>query len=426
MIQELKSLPLFRFVLKSAEILAMDYVATHSDNRRSKFDFGPLHATFGANSIEGFRIRAGGATTANLHPHLFAGGYAAYGFKDEKWKYQGKLTYSLNRNKYHDNEMPANKLSLMHSFDIFIPGQNFLTDRDNIFAINTGKPEKRMQYVRRTVLQYEKEWHNHFSITFAANHGESMPAGELQYRRFTSATDFTTVEQITQSELGVLLRYAPAEKPFNSREGRSSAFNFAKDALILKLSHQVGFKNFIGGDYNCHHTEASINKRIWLSSFGYIDAYVHAGKVWNRVPFPLLVLPSTNNTITISSETFMLMRAMEFISDEYASFFLTYYMKGLILNRIPLVNKLKLREVLSFSGMYGKLSDRNNPELNPAGLFQLPENTGPFGRDPYMEASVGIENILKILRIDYFRRLTYTDAPEISRHGFRIAFRFSF
>jgi hypothetical protein len=76
--------------------------------------------------------------------------------------------------------------------------------------------------------------------------------------------------------------------------------------------------------------------------------------------------------------------------------------------------------------MYGKLSDKNNPLISPTGLFQLPEEANLFGKEPYMEASVGIENIFKIVRIDYFRRLTYLNAPNIKKDGFRIAFRFSF
>ena len=104
---------------------------------------------------------------------------------------------------------------------------------------------------------------------------------------------------------------------------------------------------------------------------------------------------------------------------------MTYYLKGWILNRIPLIKWLRLREVVSFSGVFGDLTDKNNPMLTP-GLFKLPEGTMPMGKQPYLEASVGLENILKILRIDYYRRLTYLDNPGIKKGGVRIALRFSF
>jgi hypothetical protein len=85
-----------------------------------------------------------------------------------------------------------------------------------------------------------------------------------------------------------------------------------------------------------------------------------------------------------------------------------------------------LREVLTFNGMYGNLSNKNNPAIHPSELFQFPENSIVFGKEPYMEASVGLENIFKVMRIDYFWRLTYLDAPEINKTGIRFAFRFSF
>ena len=100
--------------------------------------------------------------------------------------------------------------------------------------------------------------------------------------------------------------------------------------------------------------------------------------------------------------------------------------KGWILNRIPGVKWLRLREVISFSGFYGGLTDKNNPALDPTGLYRFPEGTSPMGRTPYLEASVGLENIFKILRIDYYRRLTYLDQPNIKKGGVRIALRFSF
>ena len=192
----------------------------------------------------------------------------------------------------------------------------------------------------------------------------------------------------------------------------------------------LGVKNVLNSDFAFNHTEVSAEKRIWLSSFGHIDAQVKAGKVWDKVPFPLLILPNTNQSITIQPESFHMMRAMEFVSDQYASFYLTYYLKGWILNRVPGIKWLKLREVVSFSGFYGGLSDKNNPLIqdggNHVGLYRLPDGTRPIGTTPYLEASIGLENIFKILRIDYYRRLTYLDQPNIKKDGVRIALRFTF
>jgi hypothetical protein len=201
----------------------------------------------------------------------------------------------------------------------------------------------------------------------------------------------------------------------------------AKDAPIFKLYHRLGFKGIWGSDYDYNHTEFSAEKRIWLSSFGHIDTQLKLGKVWEQVPFPLLITPNTNQSITIQPEAFHMMRAMEFVADQYVSLNATYYLKGWILNRIPLIRWLKFREVISFNGIYGNLSNRNNPAVSGnTDLFLLPEGTTGLGNKPYMEVSFGLENIFKILRVDYYRRLTYLEDPQTRKHGVRIALRFSF
>lgn len=426
LLTQLRKVPAFNAIIKTAEILISGYIQTGKSRNTSKFDFGPMNTTFGGNRIEGFRMRIGGMTTANMNDHIFGSGYIAYGSGDRKFKYNGKVTYSFNKKAYHEGESPVNNLSLMHEYDLYTPGQNFLyTSKDNIFvAIKVGMPITKMSYIRKTMLSYEKEWLNNFTFKTWMIQQNDQPTGTLEY--IPNDGDGTVrLKSINTSELGVQLRFAPHEKAYNGRAGKESVFNLAKDAPIFKLSHQMGFKDVLGGDYTYNHTEFSAQKRIWLSSFGHIDAVAKAGKVWDKVPFPLLILPNANQSLTIQPESFHMMNALEFVTDQYVSLDVTYYLKGWILNRIPGVNWLKLREVVSFNGIYGGLTDKNNPTKTP-GLFMLPSGTEPLGNTPYMEASVGLENIFKILRIDYYRRLTYLDKPGIKKGGVRIMLRFSF
>ena len=426
LLAQMRKVPVFNVIIKTAEILISGYIPTGKDRSTSKFDFGPMNTTFSANDLEGFRMRVGGMTTANLHPNWFADGYVAYGVDDRKFKYNGRLLYSFTKKEYHPGEFPRNNLSLTHEYDVYTPGQDFLfTSKDNMFvAIKVGTPVTRMQYIRKTMLQYEKDWTNNLSILGWIRHENNEAAGTLSYDLMNEDGSLTHLNSFNKTELGVQLRYAPGERAYNGRAGRESPFNLSNDAPIFKISHQMGFKG-LGGDYRYNHTEISAEKRIWLSSFGHIDALVKAGKVWDKVPFPLLILPNTNQSLTIQPEAFNMMNAMEFVTDQYVSWYLTYYLKGWILNRIPVVKWLKLREVVSFSGVYGNLTDKNNPDLTP-GLFRLPDGTMEMGNTPYMEFSVGLENILKVLRVDYYRRLTYLDNPGIKKGGFRIALRFSF
>ncbi|MDR2810407.1 MAG: DUF5686 and carboxypeptidase regulatory-like domain-containing protein [Tannerellaceae bacterium] len=427
LLSELNKIPPIRIGIKALEILISDYISTHPEKEKSRFDFGPMSSTFSSNYVEGFRTRIGGMTTANLHPRLLASGYLAYGRKDQKTKYQARLTYNFAPKLYHEKEFPVHYLSLTHTYDIDVPGRRFLfTSNDNLaLSFGSGPPVTRMQYLRKTELRYEKEWLNHLSVLLWAKHEYNQAAGTLTYRRYEPDGSSLPIEGFTASEAGIRLRYAPGEKAYNSRKGRHTTFNLSKDAPLFTLSHQVGFGGF-SGDYRYHHTEAGFEKRLWLSSFGHIDAIGKAGYFWNRAPFPLLIFPNANPSLSIQSETFAMMRPLEFITDRYLSFFLTYYLKGWILNRIPLVRRLALREVVSISGLYGSLSDKNNPERNPEGLFVFPNGTSPLGATPYLEASIGLDNIFRILRIDYYRRLTYQDSPGAPREGFRFAMRFSF
>ena len=424
---QLRKVPAFNAIIKPAEILITGYIPTANDKKVTKFDFGPMNTTFSANHLEGFRMRVGGMTTANLNPYWFASGYLAYGTNDRKIKYNLKLTHSFTKKEYHEGENPVNNLSFIQEYDVYTPGQDFLfTSKDNIFvAWKVGEPVTKMQYIRKSVLQYEKEWLNGLTWKSWIMNQNNEAAGTLQYIKRDESGNLYHIKDFTTSEIGTQLRFAPGERAYNGRSGKESVFNLSKDAPVFKLSHQLGIKGVLGGDYNYNHTEISAEKRIWLSSFGHIDAQIKAGKVWDKVPFPLLILPNTNQSITIQPEAFHMMNALEFVTDQYVSFNATYYLKGWILNRIPGIKWLRLREVLSFNMIYGGLTDKNNPTLTP-GLFLLPDGTQPLGSTPYMECSVGLENIFKILRIDYYRRLTYLDHPDIKKGGIRIALRFTF
>jgi hypothetical protein len=104
---------------------------------------------------------------------------------------------------------------------------------------------------------------------------------------------------------------------------------------------------------------------------------------------------------------------------------------GFFTNKIPLVRKLKLREFVTLKVLYGQVSSQNQPTAN-SGLLQFPTYadgsplTYTLEKKPYIEGSIGIGNIFKILRVDLVRRFTYLDHPQTSRIGFRVAAKMQF
>jgi hypothetical protein len=118
---------------------------------------------------------------------------------------------------------------------------------------------------------------------------------------------------------------------------------------------------------------------------------------------------------------------LEFINDSYAMADFTYWLNGLLFNRIPYFNRMRLREMINVKALWGHLSRRNNPADNPQ-LFSFPTDTytTPMTNRPYVEASAGFDNIFRVFCVEYVWRLTYRNNPEAPRNGVRIAFHLAF
>ncbi|MDO4512172.1 MAG: DUF5686 family protein [Bacteroidales bacterium] len=418
LLKRLRSSKLFYWTEKFVSVMAKGYLPTGNP---SKFDFGPLNTMISGDELEGTRLRIGGMTTAHLHPRLFSRWYAAYGFRDKKLKYQAELEYSFRNKKYHSYEFPIHSLKLYHSYDVDKLGQHYLyTSQDNVFLLLKRKTDDKIKYLRQTKFDYKLELENGFSIGAGFEHN------------IHEATDFIPFvdghgnvhTRYRQAGFNVTLRYAPGEKFVQTRSYR---FPINIDNPIVTLSHTYLPKGFMGSDFEVNKTELGVQKRFWFSAWGYTDVIVKAAKVWSKVAYPDLLLPNANLSYTIQPESYTLMNAMEFANDQYVSWDVTYWLNGALLNYVPLLKRLKLREVVSFRGLYGSLSDKNDPEKNPD-LYQFPASTGckGLGKKPYMELGVGLDNIFTFLRVDYVWRLTYRDTPGVNKGGVRIQLHFTF
>lgn len=404
---------------KVIQTLVTGYIPT---GRESRFDFGPMNTTVSANSIEGARFRIGGLTTANLSPRLFARGFIAWGTKDHRWKYSAELEYSFNDKNYHSREFPVHSLRLTSLYDVDMLGQHYLfTNPDNVFLSLKRKSDTQMTYHGVLRLDYTLELLNNFSLVASIKADRQIATPFIP---FTFAGSGRSISHFTTTSLDITLRYAPGERFFQSKTHR---YPVNLDAPVFQLSHRFAPRGVAGNRLTLNVTEFSAMKRFWFSAWGYTDVIVRAGHVWSRAFYPNLLIPNANLSYTIQPESFALMNPMEFINDSYASWDLTYWANGAIFNYIPLLNKLKLREVFAFRGIWGHLSSRNDPARNPE-LFAFPvdAHTTAMTDTPYMEASVGLDNIFRILRVDYVWRLNYRYLPDIDRSGLRIALHFTF
>ena len=420
---KLRSIPIFYITEKIVTILVSGYVPATKDEANNKFEFGPMNTTISGNAIEGARFRVGGTTTPQFHKRLTLDGFAAYGVRDKKMKYDALVEYSFIDRKQYRKEFPMHSIRFEYMYDINKLGQQYMyTSKDNFLLAIRRKRDTRATYLRKAELTYTREHYNGISYSAVLRNKREYATPYAVFDRINADGSLTSLDHYDMTELELNFRYGYNEKFYQTRNNR---IPITFDAWVFNLSHVMGWKGFLGSSYNYQRTDIGLQKRLWFSAFGYTDIILKAGKVWTKVPYPLLILPNANLSYTIQPEAYTNMNAMEFINDEYASWDVTYYMNGLLLNRIPLIKKLKWREVFCFRGLWGHLSDKNNPAKS-TGLFAFPEGSMTLGKAPYMEASVGIENIFKFLRLDYVWRLNYRDNPDIQTHGVRCTMRIQF
>ena len=425
LVKRLEQMPGFKYVIFVLKAFIENFVETGTKDNPSKVDIGPVNTMISNNYIDGLRLRMSAQTTANLNPHLFLKGYYAYGFKDHRSKYMGEVEYSFNKKEYLPREFPKNSITFSYQYDVMSPTDKFLkTDKDNVFVSFKTSTVDQMSYVRNIALKYENETQFGLKTTVEVKHSTDEPTGGLAY--ITNDDQKTLVP-----EASLAFRYAPGETFVNTKQRRIPV---SFDAPVFTLSHTTGFKGVLGGEYNFNLTEVGLYKRFWFSSWGKIDMFVKGGAQWNKVPFPLLIMPAANLSYILQRETFNLINNMEFLNDRYASLDVSWDLNGKIFNRIPLLKKLKWREAIGFKMLYGHLTDKNNPMKHPGDseLFLFPTRDGrptSFVMDPktpYMECSVGIHNIFKILHIDYVRRLNYLDHPDANKWGVRFMVMMTF
>ncbi len=445
LVKQLEQVKGFKAVLFVAKAFIENFVETSVDPAHpSKVDIGPVNTMISHNFVDGLRLRASAQTTAHFHPQLFLRGYVAYGFKDNEWKGLGEVTYSFNKKAYLPREFPVNNLTFTYNRDVMAPSDKFLpTDKDNVFTSFKWTTVDHMMYYETFRLLWDREWNNGLRFKLQARTEKDRPTAALFYQSLDgngapTADAASHRQQFRTSDVSTTLTYQPGVTWINTKQRRIAANN---DAPLYTLSHTVGLYEQYSRNHTYNLTEGGIYKRFWLASWGKIDAYLKGGIQWDKVPFPLLIMPAANLSYIMEDNTFSLIDNMEFLNDRYASLMASWDLNGKIFNRIPFLRRLKWREYIGCNVLWGTLTDKNNPflEKNAADsrLFYFPGHFNDDGsfeylstvmdrKKPYVEVIGGIHNIFKILHVEYVRRLTYTERPGTDKWGIRFMLRMTF
>ena len=418
-IDSLEKMPSFRRTMAVVTLLVAGYTAI------GPFDIGPAATFYSFNPVEGFRLRVGGRTTPKLSKRIYFEGYGAYGFKDERWKYYGGATYSLNNQSIY--AFPMHFVRASYQQETKIPGQDLeFVSEDNIFlSLKRGLNDK-WTYNKYFRIDYVHELPSRLSYTIGFRNWKHAAAGGLVYQTVKNGQT-VVVPEVNTSEITGQIRWAPHEQFFQGKVYRVAMVN---KYPILTLNYTAGLKGVMGSNYNYQKVSFTFDKRFYLSQLGFTDINFEVGQMFGKIPYPLLSIPRANQTYAYQLNSYNLMNFQEFVSDRYASLFVEHYFNGLIFNRIPLFKKLKLREQLAARVIYGSLRDENDPSKNPD-LIAFQNYNGAvtsfsLNQGPYFEGSVGIGNIFKFLRVDLVKRFTYTNNPYITKLGIRTRFRFDF
>ncbi len=395
MVDSIKTIPVFKTYVNIIQTLIMGYYV------KRNFEYGPYFNLISFNDLEGIRFRFGGRTSNAFSRKLMLKGHVAYGTKDQSIKYGMGFMYVLNKN-------PRKSFGIDYKSDIEQLGESqnsFITD--NILASFLRRsPNDKLSMVKEFNGFYENEWFNGFSNTVRFIHRDIFPLGATKFE-FLVGGQKEIMNSITTSEIQLNTRFAYNEKFFYGEFERSS---LGTEYPVLDLKYAYGIKDFWNGDYEYHRLQIGLNHWFNIRSFGWSKYIIEAGKIWGTLPYPLLKMHEGNETYSFDEYAFNLMNYYEFVSDKYLTLYYSHHFEGFFLNRIPLMRKLKWREVGFVKGVVGSISEANRKYTTfPLSLNSLTK--------PYFETGVGVENIFKVLRVNAIWRLSYLDHPNISKFG---------
>ncbi len=384
-----------------------------------KIEIGPYFTMYSFNGIEGSRIRLGARTSNSFSKKLMIEGYTAFGTKDLRFKYGGKVNYMFNKN-------PRRGLIFAYKNDLEQLGQSVNAFReDNILssAFRRGGSNNKLSMVEEYKGIYEHEWFQGFSNSVIFKHREMSPlfgdvfninnGNEVQARKLLITTDITLNTRFAYHEKFIM--------------GEFERISLGTKYPVINLNYTYGLDGVWNNDFAYHKLIFTIDH--WYNTYpiGYSKYVLEVGKIWGTLPYPLLKMHEGNQTYFYDPYSFNLMNYYEFISDQWASLTYTQYFDGFFLNKFPLLRKLKWREIAWGKGLIGTLEPKNrNVMIFPEGLGSLARNQDINHLKPYFEAGVGIENIFKFLRIDSVWRLSYLDHTNIAKWGIRFSMQFKF
>jgi hypothetical protein len=398
LVDSLKSRGFLDFYIKTIRLV------TFGVKEFKYFDLGPYFYILGFNQVEGPRTRIGLYSRSELSKYIYAGGHVAYGTWDQRYKYSSYLKFRLN-------QKPKFELGLSRTYEVEQAGfYDFINNGSSLLATSLRRvPFLQLNYFTENKLFINWDMARGISANVYLRTKLFQPAHTFDFAfQYPETGLFGRNYNIT--EAGANFRISFKEK-YIMRDGNK--VYISTPYPIFQLFMAYGRPGLFNGDFEYRKFNLNISDKVRMGRFGFSNVSVNFGKVWGTLPYPSLYVFQGNQTWGFDAKGFNLMNYLEFVADEYATLSLNHHLEGWIWNKFPALRKLKFKEVITARLAYGRINEKNQIfNLSDTQRVQAPS------QEPYMEAGMGIENILKVLRIDAVWRLNY-HVPTATNFGIR-------
>jgi len=420
MYDELAENPKYKKVVKIIEIGNSGYFHVGKG-----IDIGNIFQSFGYNDIEGVRLRGGFRTYRGKNDMWRIQAYTAYGFRDQQWKFGGEAKYMFNKNDRFQIGAGFRKdvlqLGVQLTTDEGIMTRSFASSS----VLNSGATTS-MSWVRQSNVYTSIEPWKNFQIRLDAT-VQNIKSADSDLFNINYYRGGILRSDLNDTRFTTTLIFRPGIKFSTYGVDRYEMTALAKNpSLILKYTKGVG--GVFNSDYNYNKLQFYYYQPVIIGNWGRLFANVEAGKNFDALPIALQNVMPANQSYGLVRGVFSLMNYYEFVADSYAVLFLEHHFNGKILSQIPLIKKLKLREVAFFRSGVGSL--RPESIAINAGNINL---TAP--NKPYYEYGFGIENIgwgnFRLLRLDFNWRGNYLNhntsaTSEVRKFGVQFGFQANF
>lgn len=376
-------------------------VAMSSYLNVGKIDIGPVFDIYSTNTIEGTRLSIPLRTSQQMFERFSIGGFLGYGTLNKQFKYglnvawQPEETDRFILKAGYSNDYNLISQSKFHRFV-----KNNPNNKGNGNFIAAFTTWQRNPYLKE---EHRFEARIEYNAPETDTHLEATPYYSQSWH--TPAVRFMRdgQEYAQYNNYGIL---------FNARFSFKQDFDlyfldrvyYVNRIPVINLSWDVGRATLPSSDESFgfySHLHGSIYGRITQGAI-FMNYMLNAGYLFGDAPYDLLDQPVGSMSYGYAKYRFNLLHHASFAHNVYTNFHAYINGGGIILNRLPLIKKLKLREIISMKAHYGQ---RNS---DYKGIFDLPEYFDNDMTTPYAEIGFGVTNIFKILRVEYVHQLTNT------------------